>query len=66
MVDTFGRVLGAYLHYSDEPPPETVQKWNVVTVPIKREARHLDKTAQLDFFKALDAFLAARRSELEY
>jgi hypothetical protein len=43
-----------------------VRSWNVRLVPLQREGRFLDRAAVLDVFKALDAFLAARRCELEY
>ncbi|KIY94217.1 putative Parafibromin [Monoraphidium neglectum] len=66
LVDTFHNVLGIYPHYADERPPDTVRSWNVRLVPLQREGRFLDRAAVLDVFKALDAFLAARRCELEY
>ena len=59
-------MLGVYLHYSDERPPDAVRSWNVRTIPIQRDGRHLDAAALLELYKALDAFLAARRCELEY
>jgi hypothetical protein len=60
------QVLGVYLHYPDERPPDTVRSWNVRLIPLQRELRHLDKTAMLQLYKELDAFLAMRRCELEY
>jgi hypothetical protein len=58
--------MGVYLHYADEKPPDTVRSWNVRSIPLQREARHLDRAALLELYKGLDAFLAARRCELDY
>ena len=40
--------------------------WAVARVPLQREERYLDRTALAQFYKGLDAFLAARQSTLNY
>eukprot|EP00879_Flechtneria_rotunda_P013823 GHRR01014436.1.p1 GENE.GHRR01014436.1~~GHRR01014436.1.p1 ORF type:complete len:271 (+),score=80.02 GHRR01014436.1:955-1767(+) len=66
LMETFTHLFGAYFHYNDEPVPENVAGWKVVKLPIRRTARHLDQTVMLDFYSKLDAFLQARRCELNY
>jgi len=60
LVETFSRVHGVYLHYADDKPPESVRGWAVQCVALRREERYLDRNAQLEFFRGLDASLAAK------
>lgn len=60
LVETFSRVHGVYLHFADDKPPPAVRAWAVHCLPLRREERHLDRSAQLEFFRGLDAFLAAK------
>jgi hypothetical protein len=60
LVETFSRVHGVYLHFADDKPPAQVRGWAVQCIPLRREERYLDRTAQLELFRGLDAFLAAR------
>jgi hypothetical protein len=53
-------VHGVYLHYADDKPPAQVKGWAVQCIPLRREERYLDRTAQLEFFRGLDSFIAAK------
>jgi hypothetical protein len=44
-----------------------VQANNIARLPLKRAARHLDRSVMSAFYEKLDAFLIAkRRSDLAY
>mmetsp|Transcript_5007 Transcript_5007/g.10824 ORF Transcript_5007/g.10824 Transcript_5007/m.10824 type:complete len:494 (-) Transcript_5007:500-1981(-) len=66
LVDTFSKVAGFFVHYSDEKVPELVANWNVKRLGLHRANRHLDTTTILDLYRTLDSFLAARKSQLAY
>ncbi len=50
----------------DDAIPDTIKSWRVIRLPIVREGRHLDKSAQLDFYKALDEHIKSRRMEVDH
>jgi len=50
----------------DEAIPEAVKAWRVTYVPIEREARHMDRTAQMDMFAAIESFHKARNCRLQF
>ena len=56
MVDTFQRVCGVYLHYSDEPVDPQVKKWNVKLIKISRHSRENDADVAREFWAHIDAF----------
>lgn len=66
LVDTFQKVFGVYVHYGDEPVDPQVKKWNVKLLKIGRHNRDGDPEAFRDFWTTLDAFLAAKKSNLTY
>eukprot|EP00775_Hariotina_reticulata_P004479 gene4479-4733_t len=66
MMETFSQLLGVYFHYSDEQVPDNVKSWKVMKLPLRRNARHLDNTVMLEFYKQLDVFLASKRCELDF
>lgn len=66
MLDTFSKVAGFYIHFSDDKVPEVVAGWNVRRLGLAREKRHMDTPVLLDLFGHLDAFLSARKSPLAY
>lgn len=35
-------------------------------LPLRRTARHLDNTVMMDFYQKLDAFLQAKRCDLDF
>ncbi|GAB4817648.1 hypothetical protein N2152v2_004694 [Parachlorella kessleri] len=66
LVETFSRVRGYFLHYSDEKVDPTVKGWNLRVVSVNREGRHRDVTVAQDIWSDLDAFLQAQKSTLAY
>ena len=66
MVDLFTRVLGVFVHYSDEAVDATVKSWNVRLLALNRQSRHRDATVAQEFWRLLDAHLQARGSTLLY
>jgi hypothetical protein len=46
--------------------PDNVKSWKVAKLPLRRNARHLDNTVMLDFYKQLDVFLASKKCELDF
>jgi hypothetical protein len=66
MVDTFARVLGIYVGFTDETMPDNVKKWNVQKFVLQRGTRHRDMAVVKDLYTALDAFLVKRKSQLTY
>lgn len=56
-VELFSNVRGFYLKYDDDALPAEVKSWNVKILTISKSKRHLDKTAALQFWNALDEFL---------
>lgn len=67
-VELFSKTQGFYLHFDDSQVPDTVKSWNVKLLPVSREKhkRHLDRTAVLQFWAAVDKFAAAKKSNLKY
>lgn len=57
LVDTFQKVCGFYLHYTDEPLDPQVKKWNVKFIKIGRHSRDGDPDAAREFWTHLDGFL---------
>lgn len=56
-------------HNHTLPPPQvdaTVRSWNVKILGINRQSRHRDATVAQEFWRMLDAHLAARSSSLAY
>jgi parafibromin len=66
LVQTFSKVLGVYVHYSDEGVDATVRSWNVKLLGLNRGSRHRDATVAQEFWRLLDAHLQARGSTLAY
>ncbi|EFN59429.1 hypothetical protein CHLNCDRAFT_56751 [Chlorella variabilis] len=66
LVEAFSRVLGVYVHYTDEAVDATVRSWNVKVLGINRQSRHRDATVAQEFWRMLDAHLQARSSQLLY
>lgn len=66
LVDTFSRVLGVFVHYTDEQVDATVKSWNVKILGLNRQSRHRDLTVAQEFWRLLDTHLAARSSSLLY
>jgi hypothetical protein len=50
----------------DEAVPDTVKGWRVTYIPIERDARHMDRSAQIDLFGAIEKSLRMRNSDLAY
>ena len=66
-VDVFQHVRGFHLRFEEEPKvPESVRGWDVKVLWISRNNRHKDRTAAMQFWEALDQFLASNRSTLAY
>jgi parafibromin len=66
LVDTFQKVSGVYLHYSDEPIDAQVKSWNVKMIKIGRHAREGDADAVRTFWTHLDGFIKAHKKGLIY
>ncbi len=50
----------------DEAVPDVVKGWRVTYIPLERQVRHMDRTAQVDLFAAIDKFLSLKRSDLAF
>lgn len=46
--------------------PAEVLKWRVTPIPIERNVRHMDRTAQLDVYTAIEKFWRAKSTTLQY
>lgn len=44
LVETFSKVLGVFVHYTDEKVDATVKSWNVKILGLNRQSRHRDAT----------------------
>lgn len=58
-VSLFTRVLGVYLHMTDEEVPADVKKWNVKLLRLNRHNRHTDMAEAGHFYSELDKHLNA-------
>ncbi|KAA6425633.1 MAG: PAF1 complex [Trebouxia sp. A1-2] len=58
-VALFSRVLGVYLHMTDEEVPADVKKWNVKILRLNRQNRHTDMAEAGHFYSELDKHLNA-------
>ena len=56
-VALFTRVLGVYLHMTDEEVPADVKKWNVKLLRLNRHNRHTDMAEAGHFYSELDKHL---------
>lgn len=61
LITLFQTFRGFYINYGDSPIEENVKKWNVRTLQISRNKRHLDKTVQHEFWDELEKFLFSVR-----
>lgn len=59
-------VMGLCTFYGFVQVPEVVMSWNVKRLGLAREKRHMDMPVMLDFYRHLDAFLVAQRSNLAF
>ncbi len=66
LVDTFQRVSGVFLHYSDEPIDAQVKKWNVKMIKIGRHSREADADAVRAFWTHIDGFIKSHKKGLIY
>lgn len=66
LVETFSKLAGFYMHYSDEAVPELVGNWNVKRLAMHRDNRHKDGAVLLELFTHLDNFLKARKCALTF
>jgi parafibromin len=66
LVDTFQKVSGLYLHYSDEPIDAQVKQWNVKMIKIGRHSREGDADAARAVWTHLDGFIKAHKKGLIY
>ncbi|PSC73571.1 parafibromin-like isoform X2 [Micractinium conductrix] len=66
LVDTFTRVMGVFLHYTDEKVDAGVKSWNVRILGLNRQSRHRDATVAQEFWRLLDSHLTARGSSLAF
>ena len=58
-VALFTRILGVYLHMTDEEVPADVKKWNVKLLRLNRHNRHTDMAEAGHFYSELDKHLNA-------
>lgn len=58
-VALFTRILGVYLHMTDEEIPADVKKWNVKLLRLNRHNRHTDMAEAGHFYSELDKHLNA-------
>ena len=55
------KVKGYYMKYNNNPVNKNIKKWNVQTLEISRNKRHLDVSIQNKFWSSLSEFLSAPR-----
>ena len=66
MADLFTNICGFYFHYSNDPIPKEVEKWNVRSIPIDKNSRHKDIAAFREFWTLLDTFLKKKDFRYQY
>eukprot|EP00771_Trimastix_marina_P000925 gnl/Trimastix_PCT/1961.p1 GENE.gnl/Trimastix_PCT/1961~~gnl/Trimastix_PCT/1961.p1 ORF type:complete len:437 (-),score=124.99 gnl/Trimastix_PCT/1961:248-1558(-) len=60
-VDIFHNVKGFHLRYDDQAEEPLISKWDVKVLTVMRSQRHLDQPKVLEFWRALEEWLAVRR-----
>ena len=66
MVSAFHSILGVHVSLKNEQTSETVKAWNVQRYQLHPVDRHRDQSVVLEFWNALDKFLAGKNSQLTY
>lgn len=67
MVDAFQRMRAIHLKWSSDALKASVQKWNVKVLDIDRNSRYKDTMKTQEFWREIDAFMAANnRHRLKY
>lgn len=62
-VEIFSKIMGIYLRFEDDSvdSAKVVKQWNVKIISLSKHKRHQDRTAVLQFWDSLEAFIRARR-----
>ncbi|KAK5577121.1 hypothetical protein RB653_002059 [Dictyostelium firmibasis] len=64
--DLFANIRGFYVKFDDSNLPDVVKSWDVKVLHISKSKRHLDHTAQVEFWNAFDDFVNAKKSYLNH
>ncbi|EAL70335.2 RNA polymerase II complex component [Dictyostelium discoideum AX4] len=64
--DLFANIRGFYVKFDDSNLPDVVKSWDVKVLHISKSKRHLDHTAQVEFWNAFDDFTNAKKSYLNH
>ncbi|KAM9965503.1 hypothetical protein ACTFIW_005321 [Dictyostelium discoideum] len=64
--DLFANIRGFYVKFDDSNLPDVVKSWDVKVLHISKSKRHLDHTAQVEFWNAFDDFANAKKSYLNH
>ncbi|KAN0018275.1 hypothetical protein ACTFIU_010889 [Dictyostelium citrinum] len=64
--DLFANIRGFYVKFDDSNLPDIVKSWDVKVLHISKSKRHLDHTAQVEFWNAFDDFVNAKKSYLNH
>ncbi|KYR02968.1 RNA polymerase II complex component [Tieghemostelium lacteum] len=65
-VDLLSHVKGYYLKFDDVTLPDVVKAWDVKILNISKSKRHLDQTAQIEFWNNFDEYILAKKSFLNH
>eukprot|EP00249_Psilotum_nudum_P016057 c25638_g1_i2 orf=215-1624(+) len=67
-VEIFDKIMGIFLRFEDDSveSAKVVKQWNVKIISLSKHKRHQDKTAVLEFWDRLDAFVRSRRMNLVF
>lgn len=65
-VEIFSRIKGFHLKWDESKLDDNVAKWNVQTLELSRNKRHLDKANLLKFWSSLDKFMEKYKSFLKH
>ena len=66
LVDTFQKICGVYLEFSDEPTDAQVKKWNVKVIKVSRHSREGDAHAAREFWSHLDGFIKSNKRNVGF
>ncbi|EGG20000.1 RNA polymerase II complex component [Cavenderia fasciculata] len=65
-VDLLSNVKGYYLKYDDHATPDVVKSWDVKILNISKQKRHLDQTAQIEFWNSFDEYILTKKPYLNH
>ncbi|GAA6017522.1 hypothetical protein JCM10207_008254 [Rhodosporidiobolus poonsookiae] len=64
--ELFHHVKGVFPQWTTEPPNAKIRSWNVNELRIDPHKRHIDKSTVAEFWRSLEAWIAAHKPWLSY